>query len=151
ITFHNGTALTAATVKSSFTRSAADTSTNKRKRVFANMAAIDTPDDHTVTITLKQPSSLLPFFLAEATGAIVAPDTTETNATNPVGTGPFRFAKWTRGDSVSLEKFAGHRDAGAVKLARATFRFVGDPSSQVAALLAGDLDYVPFMGGLEAV
>jgi peptide/nickel transport system substrate-binding protein len=151
VRFHNGTALTASQVKFSFERNAAETSTNKRKRVFANMAAIETPDPDTVRITLKQPSSLLPFFLAEATAAIVSPDTAETDATNPIGTGPFRFAAWTRGDSVSLEKFPRYRDAGTVSLERARFRFISDASAQVAALLAGDLDYVPFMGGLDAV
>ncbi len=151
VTFHNGTPLTAETVRFSFERNAADTSTNKRKRVFVNMASIETPDPATVRITLKQPSSLLPFFLAEATAAIVAPDTVAGDAVTPVGTGPFRFVAWKRGDSVTLEKFAQHRDAAAVALARATFRFVGDPSAQTAALLAGDLDYVPLMGGLDAV
>ncbi len=151
VTFHNGTKLTAAQVKFTFERNAAATSTNKRKRVFANMASVETPDDRTVKITLKQPSSLLPFFLGEATAAIVSPDTIEGDATTPVGTGPFRFIKWTRGDSVVLEKFPNHRDAAKIALARGTFRFIGDPSAQTAALLAGDLDYMPNMGALESV
>jgi len=58
---------------------------------------------------------------------------------------------WTRGDNVVLEKFSQHRDAAKIPLQRATFRFINDPSAQVAALLAGDLDYAPNLGGLEQV
>src|SRR5689334_2506241 len=60
VTFHDGTPLTSRQVKFAFEHSGGAASTNKRKRVFANMASIEAPDDHTVTITLKQPSSLLP-------------------------------------------------------------------------------------------
>lgn len=151
VTFHDGTPLTASQVKFSFERNAAPASTNKRKRVFANMAAIETPDASTVKITLKQPSALLPFFLAEATAAIVTPETAATDATTPIGTGPYRFVRWSRGDAVMLEKFPAHRRAAAIKLDHATFRFINDASAQVAALLAGDLDVVPNMSGLESV
>jgi peptide/nickel transport system substrate-binding protein len=68
-----------------------------------------------------------------------------------VGTGPYQFVSWTRGDSVTLQKFAGHRDASKITVTQARFRFINDPSAQVAALLAGDLDYAPNLGGLEMV
>jgi peptide/nickel transport system substrate-binding protein len=151
IVFHDGTPLTAADVKFSFERNTATTSTNKRKRVFANMESIETPDPRTVRITLKQPSALLPFFLAEATAAIVSPKTADKNGVTPVGTGPYKFVSWVRGDSIKLEKFAGY--AGPIKsqIANATIRFINDENAQISALQAGDVDYVPVIGAVESV
>jgi peptide/nickel transport system substrate-binding protein len=54
IKFHDGSELTSADVKFTFERNVTTQSTNKRKRVFANMETIETPDPTTVRITLKQ-------------------------------------------------------------------------------------------------
>ncbi len=99
VKFHDGAELTSADVKFTFERNIAMQSTNKRKRMFANMDTIETPDQNTVKITLKQPSALLPFFLAETTGAVLSPKTADGDGFRPVGTGPRRFVSWTRGDS----------------------------------------------------
>src|SRR5690606_17859402 len=50
---------------------------------------------------------------------------------------------WSKGASLTLSKWDGFRDAGAVQLRRVTFRFISDPAAQVAALLAGDVDGIP--------
>ena len=57
--------------------------------------------------------------------------------------------KWTKGDSVELEKFAGHRDAAKTQIRKVKFRFINDATAQVAALLAGDLDYMPSLSAPE--
>jgi peptide/nickel transport system substrate-binding protein len=44
---------------------------------------------------------------------------------------------------VSLKKWPEHRNAAAVKIPRASFRFISDPAAQVAALMAGDIDAFP--------
>lgn len=87
VKFHDGSELSSADVKFTFERNISDKSTNKRKRVFANMESIETPDPLTVKITLKVPSALLPFFLAEATAAILSPKSADKNGTNPIGPG----------------------------------------------------------------
>src|SRR5690348_11533523 len=63
VKFHDGSDFTAADVKFTFERNAGATSTNKRKRIFANMASVEAPDAETVRIALKDPSRLLPYFL----------------------------------------------------------------------------------------
>ena len=62
------------------------------------------------------------------------------NATQPVGTGPYRDERWSRGSSLTLVRWDEHRDASRVALQRVTWRFISDASAQVAALLAGDVD-----------
>ncbi len=149
VTFHDGTTFDSADVKFNFERNAGEKSKNKAKGTYKNVVSLDTPDAHTVVIKLKEPNSLFLFKLAQSTGAIVGPETAETNATDPIGTGPYTFVRWTKGDSVELEKYAGHRNAANVKIAKAKFRFINDATAQVSALFAGDLDYMPNLSAPE--
>ncbi|MDM4768184.1 ABC transporter substrate-binding protein [Pelomonas sp. SE-A7] len=139
--FHNGEPFNAAAVKFSFERAASETSSNKDKRVFANMAGIATPDEATVLITLKTPEPELPFLLGQASSVIVEPRSAAGNAQNPVGTGPYQLEQWQRGSSLRLKAVDGWRAAVAIK--RVQFRVISDPAAQVAALLAGDVDAFP--------
>ncbi|MDE0940839.1 MAG: ABC transporter substrate-binding protein [Alphaproteobacteria bacterium] len=144
VKFHDGTAFTSADVKDTFMANAADDSKIKRKKRFVNMAKIETPNDHTVQITLKKARPTFLNYMGEATAVIVGKESAATNATKPVGTGPFKFIRWVKGDSVLMEKDASYRGASSVKLSKLKFRFINDESAQVAAMLAGDLDMMPF-------
>ena len=150
VKYHNGEPFTSATVKFAFERAAGEKSTNKRKAIFANMEAIETPDPATVIIKLKATNPNLLFNLGENTAALVEPKSADGNATSPTGTGPFKFSGWQKGQSVTLVKAETYRDPAAIKLARITFRFINDPSAMAAALLAGDLDTVP-QGGTDNI
>jgi peptide/nickel transport system substrate-binding protein len=150
--FHDGEAFDAADVKFSFERAKDDKSTNKAKKaVFDNIRRIDTPDAHTVILTLENADPNFLFRMGENTAVILDPKTAAGAATKPVGTGPFTFDEWKKGTSVTLKKWPGFRDAKAVKLERVTFRFINDPAARVAALLAGDIDGVPRLDAPQAV
>ena len=151
VKFADGSDFESSDVKFTFERNAGEKSTNKRKSRFENMASVATPDPHTVVITLKKANPLLVFNLGESTAVIVAPETAEKNATNPVGTGPYKFVKWIKGDSVLLEKSSIYRVPDAIKLNKITFKFVGDANAQVAAMMAGDVDVFPRIGALETL
>jgi peptide/nickel transport system substrate-binding protein len=142
VTFHNGEPFNAQAVKFSFDRAGGERSTNKDKRTFANLTT-RVVDEHTVVLLTREIDPDFPFLLGQATAVIVEPRSAETNATRPVGTGPYRLENWVRGSSVTLAKWDGHRNAANVKIRRATFRFIPDPAAQVAALLAGDVDAFP--------
>ena len=149
VKYHDGADFDSADVKAQFERNAGPESTNKQKDLFRSMTAVETPDPHTVVIRLDGPRSLLPFELAQAASAILDQASSAGAGTNPIGTGPYRFVKWTKGDSVHLEKFAGHRNAANVRIEKVKFRFINDATAQVAALLAGDLDYMPSLSAPE--
>ncbi len=152
VKYHDGEAFDAADVKFSFERAKDDKSTNKAKKaVFDNIARIDTPDAHTVILTLNNADGNFLFRLGENTAVILDPKSAAGTATKPVGTGPFRFDDWKKGSSVTLSKWDGFRDAKAVKINRVTFRFINDPAARVAALLAGDIDGVPRLDAPQAV
>ena len=92
---------------------------------------------------LKYSEPNLPFLLGQAGGSIVEPKSAPTNATQPVGTGPYTLGAWAKGSSITLTKWPDYRNAAAIKLSKVTIRFIGDPSAQVAALLSGDVDVFP--------
>jgi len=151
VKFHDGTDFDSSDVKFTFERNAAEDSKNKRKKYFTNMASIATPDAHTVVITLKEARPTFLFNMGESTAVVVNPEAAATNETKPVGTGPFRFVRCVKGDSVVMEKNEDFRDAASVALKRLKFRFINDQTAQLAAIMAGDLDLIPFSRAEEGL
>ncbi|MBN9445878.1 MAG: ABC transporter substrate-binding protein [Bosea sp.] len=148
--FHDGTPFSARDVKFSFERAVAPDSTNAQRWIFTPIAGIEAPDPVTVTITLKQPTANFVYGLAWGDAIIVSPATAADNKTRPVGTGPFKFARWNRGDRLEFERNAEYWGPKPA-LAKAVFRFIGDPQAQVAALRAGDIDAFTNLSAPEAI
>ena len=139
MTFHDGTTMDAEDVKFSLDRARAEDSTNAQKGLFANIAAVDVIDATTVKVTLSQPTGNFLFNMAWGDAVIVAPESAETNATAPVGTGAYRFMDWVQGDRLELTRNADYwGDAPAIQ--NATFRFISDPTAAFAAVMAEDVD-----------
>ena len=143
VKFQNGEPFNAQAVKFSFERAAGEKSTNKDKRTFAGMESVAALDEHTVVILNKGLDPDFLFLMGQATAIIVEPKSVDTNATKPVGTGPYQLSAWAKGSSITLGKWDHYRHANAIKLKKVTFRFISDPAAQVAALLAGDVDAFP--------
>lgn len=143
VTFHDGTVFDADDVKFTFDRAMAEDSTNPSKGIWRPIENVRVVAPHTVEITLQYPDGFLLFNLAQGDASIVAPETAGGNAATPVGTGPFAFDNWTRGDRLVLKKFADHRQADDVQMDEIEFRFIADPAAASNALLAGELDAFP--------
>ncbi len=142
VTFHDGTTMDAEDVVFSLDRARAEDSVNAQKALFEGIESVEAVDPATVKITLASPNGNLGFNLAWGDAVIVAPDSAETNATNPIGTGPFKFGDWMQGDRVDLvanPDYWGVRPA----LQSATFKFISDPNAAFAAMMAGDVDAFP--------
>ena len=58
-------------------------------------------------------------------------------ASNPIGSGPYRLASWTRGSEVVLEKV---RDPGNFE--RIVWRIIPEASTRTAELIAGNVDII---------
>lgn len=118
-------------------------------RARAILQRIDTAvavDPHTVRITLKAPFE--PFLLIfDATACAMVPkhiyDGTDyrnnpANAT-PIGTGPFRFAEWQRGNFIRLVRNESYWKPGQPYLDGITWRIVPDSQSRALALQTGQV------------
>ncbi len=142
VTFHDGAAMTAEDVVFSLDRARAEDTTNAQAALFANIVSAEATDDATVVITLDGPDGAFLFDMAWGDAVIVDAASADGNATNPIGTGPFRFGEWRQGDSVTLvrnDDYWGEAPA----LTEATFRFISDPTAALAAMMAGDVDAFP--------
>ena len=142
VKFHDGTEMNADDVKFSLERAMAEDSTNAQKQLFANIDNVEVLDATSLAINLKQSDGNLLFNLAWGDAVIVAEESVETAATNPVGTGPFKFSNWVQGDRIELVRNDDYWGTPA-KLEKATFKFISEPTAAFAAIMAGDLDAFP--------
>lgn len=142
VTFHDGSAFTAADVVFSLDRARAEHSTNAQKALFAGIQSVEALDDTTVRITLAAPDGAFPFKMAWGDAVMVDEASAADLATRPVGTGPFTFGEWVQGDHVTLKRNENYWGK-APALATATFKFISDPNAAFAAMMAGDVDAFP--------
>ncbi len=143
VKYHDGTDFDAEDVKFSFDRAMAEDSVNPTKGIFKPIESVTVIDPHTVEIKLSNKDAFFLFNLSRGDASIVAAESVEANKTAPVGTGPFKFDSWTRGDRLTLVKNPDYRAADSVAMDKVVFRFISDPAAASAALLAGELDAFP--------
>ncbi|MET0742067.1 MAG: ABC transporter substrate-binding protein, partial [Microvirga sp.] len=121
------------------------------RTTFANVVAVDTPDDTTAIFRLSEPSPIILSALNSAESQVLPAHLYEgrdptTNPQNikPVGTGPFRFVAWKKGEYIELARNPKYWDAGKPHLDRLIFRSIPDPGSRAAAFETGEVQYGPF-------
>ena len=139
VKFHDGSPFDCSNVKFSYERAVAPDSTNAQKGLFEPIEKTECPDPATAVVTLKRPASNFLFNMAWGDAVMMSPASVATNKTDPVGTGPFKFKEWVKGDKVVLEKNPDYWGEPA-KLSQVTFKFISDPSAASAAIQAGDVD-----------
>ncbi|MBA5776908.1 ABC transporter substrate-binding protein [Stappia sp. F7233] len=142
VTFHDGTAFDAEDVVFSLDRARGADSVNAQKAKFEVIDKVEAIDPSTVRITLKQPTGDFLFTLGIGDAVMVGPESADANKSDPVGTGPFKFSRWVKGDRVDLERNSDYWGTPA-KLDKATFKVIGDSAAALAALMAGDVDGFP--------
>jgi peptide/nickel transport system substrate-binding protein len=143
VKYHDGSDFDAGDVIYSFNRAMAEDSVNPSKKIFKSIESVTAIDPLTVEIKLKNKDAFFLFNMSKGDSVIVAEESAANNTTTPVGTGPFKFDGWTRGDRLTLAKNPNHRDAAAVALDKVTFRFISDPAAATAAMMAEELDAFP--------
>jgi len=144
VKFHNGRLMTSADVKYSFERVMDPNTGSPTKSYLDVISSIETPDDYTVRLKLSKPSAVLLPKLAEAYGlrvAIVPKEAVDELATKPIGTGPFKFKEWVKGDHITLERFDDYWETGFPYVDKINFYFQGDPDAMYTMLKSGTVDF----------
>ena len=150
VRFHNGEHFDAAVAKWNLQRAADPQNGNPHPEYFKGIAAIETPDSHTLVIRLANVDALFIAHLAEGDAVMLPLQAYAAAKSDPVGTGPFQFVKWVRGDRVEMARFDGYWNPALPYLDRVIFRFISDPAAQIAALKAGDIDVIGYIAAPES-
>ncbi len=144
--FHDGSAVTSADVKYTAEEVAGKYSP-KFTPAWKNVDRLETPDDSTIVFVLKKPSATFLQSLGH-NGMVVLPkkiyagtDPRE-NPQNakPIGSGPFRFKEWVKGDHVALERNPDYFVSGLPYLDQVIYRVLPDAGSRAIAFQKGDVD-----------
>lgn len=117
------------------------------RTTFAQVASIEAPDAHTVTLKLATPIPYLLTALTAAESPMVPAHIYEgtdipTNPANnaPIGTGPYKFKEWVRGSHVEYVRNENYWDTGKPLVAGLVARMIPDFASRAVALETGELD-----------
>ncbi|MBX2885480.1 MAG: ABC transporter substrate-binding protein [Granulosicoccus sp.] len=118
---------------------------------FKEVSEIETPDEHTAIFKLSSPAPYMMRAFAGYESPIVPKHLLEGKdireaelANNPVGTGPFKFVEWKKGQYIRLDKNENYWKEGLPYLDRVVARIIPDASTRTAAMESGEVMYGAF-------
>ncbi|PYM47494.1 MAG: hypothetical protein DME16_12710 [Candidatus Rokuibacteriota bacterium] len=150
VRFHDGKPFTSADVKFSVMEVLKKVHP-RGANTFRALIDIETPDETTAVFKLDQPapyilralsgyeSPMLPKHLFEGQDPKSA-----SNANKPVGTGPFKFVEWDKGQFIRLDRNDQYWKPAQPYLDRIVARFIPDPSTRAAAMEKGEVHFAAF-------
>ena len=146
VLFHDGTPFNAEAVKFNLDRFLGFTDPDN-KAVFAfllnEVREVEVAGEYLVRIHLNRPFAPIASHLSHSFVGMHSPASLQALAEGvfveaPVGTGPFKFGSWDRGQQVVMTRNENYW-GGAPRLASVTFKFVPEAGSRVMMLEAGEV------------
>jgi peptide/nickel transport system substrate-binding protein len=151
VKFHDGTPFNADAVVFSFERQRDPFHPFHRpdfqywENVFRNIERVEKVDEYKVRIHIEGPYAPFLANLSMFAVSIVSPTAvrrygkTNNFSNNPVGTGPWRFKSWTKGERIVLERNPDYW-GGPPAMERMVFQVIQDPRQRLIALESGAID-----------
>jgi peptide/nickel transport system substrate-binding protein len=149
VTWHDGEPFTSADVKFTIELAKDPASASYIGAKFANVTAVDTPDDLTAVLTLSEANAglldavtFLVMLPEHALSDIAPADLIESDwwRTSPIGTGPFMWSDYAPGEYVDLVAYDGYW-RGRPQLDKIINRFYPEAGSAVIALRSGEIQF----------
>jgi peptide/nickel transport system substrate-binding protein len=107
-----------------------------------------TLDSHLLEIKTDKPEPLLPSLMS--TMALCSPGSPlEERTAKPIGTGPYKFAKWDAGMQVVLERFDGYWGAQP-QVKKAVYVWRAESGVRAAMVGLGEADLTPYIAKQDA-
>ena len=145
VKFHDGHLMTADDVVFSVTKFHRELSPRARP-IFSKIIEATAPDSQTVVFTLESPFDPFILMFDVSACAIVPKHIYEgtdyrTNPANqhPVGTGPFQFVEWQRGNFIRMKRFDQYWVPDQPYLDEIIYRIIPDSQSRALALQTGQV------------
>lgn len=148
-TFHDGVALTSEDVRFTFEQLLLKYHSRTRTSIGDNLRLISTPDPHTVIFEFNRPyaaflqlvdvtnAPIMPKHLYEGTDALTNPHNTK-----PIGSGPFKFAEWMKGDHLTLARNENYFKQGKPYLDHVTYKIMPSAAMAAIAFERREVDYL---------
>jgi peptide/nickel transport system substrate-binding protein len=121
---------------------------------FRDVTDVETPDAQTAVFKLSNPAPYLMMALSGYESPIVPKHLFEgtdvknsKHANAPIGTGPFKFIEWQRGQYMRFDRNPDYWRKGRPYLDRIVARFVADSATRTAAIEKGEAH----VGGFGAI
>jgi len=144
VKFHNGEEFNAESVKFSIERLVNPANKLRGSSSFAPIERVEIIDTYTVKIHTKKPWPVFLSHIALRQAAMYPPKEyagkdTAAISKNPIGTGPYKFVRWTKDEEIVMEAFPGYW-GGEAKIKTVVFKPIPDDAVRVAALQNGEID-----------
>jgi peptide/nickel transport system substrate-binding protein len=151
VKFHDGSDFTADDVVFSWKTYSADTVTYAGNWTLASN--VEKVDDYTVKISTGKPNAML--LPTMAWNWAMIPEnwggkTQQEFAQSPIGTGPFVFKEWIKGDRLVVTANPNYWRQGYPKVEQVVFRFMPEAATRVAAVQTGEIDIAPRLTSEDA-
>ena len=143
VKFHDGTPFNAEAAKFNLERFLNPDNRAPFRFLIAHITKVEVADQYTLRLHLDAPFAPLLAHLSHAFIGFVSPASVKALPAGgvveePVGTGPFIFENWTRGEQIVLRRNPDYW-GGAPTLETVTFRFVPEDASRLVMLEAGEV------------
>ncbi|MEV0385529.1 ABC transporter substrate-binding protein [Nonomuraea sp. NPDC050643] len=150
VTFHSGRPMTSSDVVYSIQQVLDPENSARTRPIAGEISRLEPQGDHGLKLTFKRP--LPNIFDVFEVMPIVDKGTFEDYRAGKevIGTGRFTWKSWTPGGKILLEKYAGHRDAGATRLDKIEIQVITDPTALLVALQSGRVHYAVGLSPLDA-
>lgn len=143
--FQNGQPVKAADVKWTIESMLDENFTTSKRSGYAALDHIETPDERTVILKLKEPNA----GIFDNLTYVIVPTGADTNTyrTKPIGAGPYRVLEYAADDRVELEAFD-QWHGGTPQIKRITARIIPDSTTRVLEMRRGSVNFevnaIPF-------
>src|SRR5712692_3383555 len=144
VKFHNGEEFNADSVKFSLERLINPANKLRGSSSFAPIDRVEIVDAYTVKVHTKKPWPVFVSHMALRQASMYPPKEyagkdTASISRHPIGTGPYKFVRWSKDEEIVMEAFPGYW-RGAPKVKTVVFKPIPDDAVRVAALQNGEID-----------
>ncbi|MBM3503862.1 MAG: hypothetical protein FJX65_08305 [Alphaproteobacteria bacterium] len=149
VKWHDGRDFSSADVKFTYDEALAKLHPRTQTTLRRLAPEIETPDANTVVFKLKETYAPFiniqtPFEAPMIPRHVYAGSDIKANTANekPIGTGPFKFAEWNRGQAVRLVRNDAYWEAGKPYLDALVFQIIPQGPNRSTALETGEVDFL---------